>query len=135
MTRSITRTATIALAAAALAAPTASARPADTPPAFAKARRRDAAQAGHALARRHRRRDAGEAGPALARAPSTPATRPAPGGSSVNPRPRHPADGDRRPRYRLGDDRLGIAGSLLAIGAIAGIAGRTRRTARARIAA
>ena len=117
MTRSIIRTATIALAAAALAAPAASARPADAP-VFAKTT---------AAATQHKQDmrwpDAIDA-----------ATRPAPG-EQVNPRPDTPPTPTADRGTAWATIGIGIAGSLLAIGVIAGIAGRTRRTARARIAA
>jgi hypothetical protein len=101
----LTRTATIALATAALAAPAASARPADNPPAVAKA-------TANAFPTR----------PVIDRSPAKPQSDAA---------PQAPAD--------RGTDwttiAIGIAGSLLAVGAITAIAGRTRRSGRARITA
>jgi hypothetical protein len=135
MTRSIIRTATIAIAIAALAAPTALARP-DAPPAVAKTtaaakhkqdmRSADAIDAATrpALASQDlRSADAIDAAtrPALGSEPSTRA--------ATTPK----ASADRGIAWAT--IALGIAGSLLAVGAIAGIASRTRRTARARISA
>jgi len=125
MPSSIIRTITTAIAIAALAAPTALASPADTSPAVAKA----AAAAQHK--QYVRSPDAIDAAtrPPLAGPPTWP----------VNPQPITSA-----PTAKVADGGngvawatigLGIAGSLLAIGAIAGIAIRTRRTGRARIAA
>ena len=109
----ITRTATIALAAAALAAPTAIARPADTPPAAAAALQEQDLRSADAV-------DA--------------ATRPALGSEASTPADTAPtASVDRGIGWAT--IAIGIAGSLLAVGAIALIAGRTRRTARARITA
>ena len=117
----ITRTATIALAAAALAAPAASARPADMPPAIANA----AATAQPKQAERSA--DVGDY-------PTRPAQ-----GEQANPRP----DASTTAATRTPAERdiawttigIGIAGSLLALGAIVGIVKRTRRTGRARITA
>jgi hypothetical protein len=114
----LTRTATIALAAAALAAPTASARPADMPPAVSKA----AAAEQHKQARRSADANGFPTRPVIDRSPA-----------SSQP------DATRQPPADPGTNRatiaISIAGSLLAIGAIAGIANRTRRTARTRITA
>jgi hypothetical protein len=105
-----TRIATLALAAAALAAPTASARPVDMPPAVAQAA---AAEQYEQPAR------AAEADGFPTRSSQPDATR------------QTPAD----PGTNWATIAIGIAGGLLAVGAIALVAGRTRRTARARIAA
>jgi hypothetical protein len=116
MTRRIIRTATTALAIAALAAPTALARPADMPPSVAKA----TAAAQHEQAARS----------ATSEYPTRPAQ-----GEQANPRPEVPAQpiADRGIAWEtIG---LGIAGSLLALTAIAGIASRARRSGRARITA
>ena len=116
MPRSIIRTITTAIAIAALAAPTALARPADTPPAVAKA----AAATSHKQAR-------------LASAANEYPSRPAQG-EQANPRPEtapQPAADSGIAWSMIG---LGIAG-LLAAAAIAGIVGRTRHAARARITA
>jgi hypothetical protein len=129
MTRTIIRTATIALATAALAAPTALARPADTPPSAAAAlqeqdlRSADATDAATRPAPESqdlRTADAIDA-----------ATRPGVGSqASVRAHTTPRATADRGITWAT----IAI-GSLLAIGTIAGIAGRTRRTARARITA
>jgi hypothetical protein len=105
-----TRTATITLAAVALAAPTAIARPADTPPAAAAALQEQDLRSADAVDAATR--------PALESQASTPA--------DTTPT----ASVDRGIGWAT--IAIGIAGSLLAIGAIAG---RTRRTARARITA
>ena len=110
MTRTIVRAATIALAIAALAAPTAVARPDAAAPVALEARRPRTAQG-----RRQPFRD-------------TPDPRPEPRAAERTLL----AAGDRlgrtcRPRHRLGDDfGIGIAGSLLAVGAIALITNRMR---------
>jgi hypothetical protein len=121
MTRSIIRTATIALAAAALAAPAASARPADMPPAVAKA----------ATAAQHKQ---AERSAAVADYPTRPAQ-----GEQANPRPdatTTAATGALAERdiawTTIG---IGVAGSLLALGAIAGIVRHTRRSGRPRVTA
>ena len=112
----VTRTATIALAAAALTAPTASARPADTPPA-------NATEAAAAAAEHHQTRHSTDANgfanrPVIDRSPANThlatTTQPA-------------AD----PETNWTTIGFGIAGSLLAIGALAGIAYHARRTGRA----
>jgi hypothetical protein len=121
MTRRIIRTITTAIAITALAAPTAFARPADTPPAVAKA----AAAATQQQAARSA---------AVSDYPPRPAQ-----GEQANPRP----DATTTTATKALAERdiawttiaIGIAGTLLAIGAIAGITIRTRRTARARITA
>lgn len=115
-----TRTATIALAVAALAAPTASGRPADMPPAVAKA----AAAEQHKQARRSAETNGFPTRPVIDR-PSSPAS------SRPDAMPQAPAD----PGTNWATIAIGIAGSLLAVGAIAGIASRTRRAGRARITA
>ena len=117
----ITRSATIALAAAALAAPAASARPADMPPAVAKA----ATAEQHKQARRSA--DVGDY-------PTRPAQ-----GEQANPQPQTtttaattaPATRD----IAWTTIAIGVAGSLLALGALAAIARHTRRGGRARITA
>jgi hypothetical protein len=109
----LTRTATITLAAAALAAPTALARPADTPPAYAAAMQEQDLRSA----------DATDA-----------ATRPALGSQSDTPAATTPTTAVDR-GINWATIAIGIAGSLLAIGTIALIAGRTRRTARARTTA
>jgi hypothetical protein len=124
-----TRTATITLAAVALAAPTAIARPADTPPAAAAAlqeqdlRSADAVDAATRPALESQDLRSADAVDA--------ATRPALESQASTPADTTPtASVDRGIGWAT--IAIGIAGSLLAIGAIAG---RTRRTARARITA
>ena len=104
-----TRTATIALAAAALAAPTASARPADMPPAVAKA----AAVEQQKQARRSTDANGFPTRPVIDRSPAS---------SQPDATPQAPAD----PGTNWATIAIGIAGSLLAVGAIAGITNRTR---------
>ena len=127
MTRRIIRTATIAMAIAALAAPTALARPADTHSAVAKA----AAVAQHKQARLAADALGYPQRPVIDR-PSPPPTRP-----DITPKPT--PNITTKP---IADDgiagttiAIGIAGTLIAIGAIAGITSRTRRSGRARITA
>jgi hypothetical protein len=128
MTRSIIRTITTAIAIAALAAPTALARPADTPPAVAKA----AAAAQHKQARLAADADGFPTRPVIDR-PSAPPT----GRPDITPKPAP----NVAPKPVADDGiawttiAIGIAGTLLAIGAIAGITTRTRRTGRTRITA
>jgi hypothetical protein len=144
----ITRTATLALAAAALAAPTASARPADTPPAAAKAasvehkQARRSASAGtqskqdpiadiHAPLARVAAANARAQDPARRRLPGPPTW-------PVNPQPITPSHTVNNPASSAVHPTtigLGIAASLLAIAGIAGIAQRSRRVQRARITA
>jgi len=136
MPRSIIRTITTAIAIAALAAPTALARPADTPPAVAKtaaavqhkqdARSPDAidAAAKHEQDARSAAIDGYSERPMIDR-PSAP--------SNSRPDTSSKAAADHGIAWTTIGFR--IAGSLLAIGAIAGIASRARRTGRARIAA
>jgi hypothetical protein len=124
MTRRIIRTATIAIAIAAFAAPTALARPADMPPAVAKA----AAATKHKQDARSAETDGFPTRPVIDR-PSPPPARPDITPEPVTPKP--VAD-DSVAWTTIG---LGIAGGLLAIGAIATIATRTRRTGRTRITA
>jgi hypothetical protein len=126
----LTRIATITLAAAALAAPTALARPADTPPASAAAmqeqdlRSADATDAATRPALESQDLRSADAVDA--------ATQPAPGSQATTRAATTPtAAVDRGISWAT--IAIGIAGSLLAIGAVALIAGRTRRTARARI--
>jgi hypothetical protein len=119
LSSTITRTATIALAIAALAAPTALARPDSMPPTVAKA----AATAQPKQAERSA---------AVSDYPTGPWQ-----GEQAIPRPettttaatQAPAERD----IAWTTIGIGIAGSLLALGAIAGIVKRTRRSARARI--
>jgi hypothetical protein len=153
MTRRIVRTAATAMALAALAAPTALARPADMPPAVAKA----AAAAQHkqelrspdaidAATRQNKQDPIADIHAPLARAVTnssgataggqyTPGAIPA----VSEPRPITPARAVQAPDSSSGVSLtaigLGIAGSLLAIVAIAGIVSRSRRIGRARIAA
>jgi hypothetical protein len=146
MPRSIIRTATTAIAIAALAAPTALARPVDTPPAVAKA----AAAAKYKQEARSHEENVGAYTPGAIPAVSYPsgatadnsATRPSVPGPPrwpVNPQPINPVPAIHASDTGGGLDwttiGLGIAGSLLAIGAIAGTTRRTRRTGRTRIAA
>ena len=125
MTRSIIRTATIAIAIAALAAPTALARP-DAPPAVTKAEHQEDARSPDAI-------DAATRDEQNLRSPDAidAATRPALCSQANPPLDATPqATADPGPAWTtIG---IGVAASLLAIGAIAGIASRTRR---ARIAA
>jgi hypothetical protein len=119
MPRSIIRTVTAAFAIAALAAPTALARPADMPPAVAKA----AAAEQHKQAR-------------LAQLQTYP-TRPAQG-EQANPRPEPTTTAKlTAPTARDSDSTtigLGITAALLALATIAGITHHTRIT-RARVTA
>ncbi len=137
MPRRIIRTATIAIATAALAAPAALARP-DAPPAVAKttlaakhnqdARSPDATDAAAANPRDVRSPDAPHQGPWSSLASGPPS---APPNSRSQLTPKATTD----PGLDWATITLGVAGSLLAVSAIAGIASRTRRTARARITA
>ena len=119
MPRSIIRTVTTAIAIAALAAPTALARPADMPPAVAKA----TAAVQHKQAR-------------LAQLQTYP-TRPAQG-EQANPRPELTTTATlTAPAERDSDWTtigLGIAAALLAVAAIAGVTHHTR-SGRARVTA
>ena len=128
MPRSIIRTATTAIAIAALAAPSALARPADMPPAVTKA----AAAAQRTQDVRSADADGFPTRPVIDRPSAPPTAR-----AEVTPKPVR--DVTRTP---VADDGIasttiavGIAGALLAIGAIAGIMSRTRRTGRTRITA
>jgi hypothetical protein len=124
MTRSIIRTViiaiAIAIATAALAAPTAFARPADMPPAVAKA----------AAAEQHKQARLAQVNPY----PTRPAQ-----GEQANPRPQPtmtaalsaPAERD----IAWTTIALGIGASLLALVAIGGTVKRTRRSGRARVTA
>jgi hypothetical protein len=120
---SLTRTATIAMAIAAFAAPTAFARPADMPPAVAKA----ATAAQHKQA--ERTADVGDY-------PTRPAQ-----GEQANPRPAGTttaatgALADRDIAWTTIGIGIGVAGSLLALGAIAGNVRHTRRSGRPRVTA
>ena len=125
MPRSIIRTAITAIAIAALAAPTALARP-DAPPAVNKVEHNQDARSPDAI-------DAATRDEQNLRSPDTidAATRPTLG-SQANP----PLDATTQATADSGiawtTIGIGVAASLLAIGAVAGIASRTRR---ARIAA
>jgi hypothetical protein len=119
MTRRIIRTATTAIAIAALAAPTALARP-DAPPAAAKIN----AAATRTQDVRSADTDSYPTRPVLDRPSAPPTARP-----EITPKP--VAD-DGTPWTTIA---IAIVGSLLAIGAIAGITSRTRRTGRPRITA
>jgi hypothetical protein len=153
MPRSIIRTATTAIAIAALAAPTALARPDAPPAAVAKA-----TVAQNQQDARSHEENVGAYTPGATPAVSyrsggahTPGATPAvsyrsggaytPGATPAvsYPRPVAPARAVHAPDSSSGVSTttiwLGIAGSLLAIGAIAGMTRRTRRTGRARIAA
>jgi hypothetical protein len=118
---SLTRTATIAMAIAALAAPTAFARPADMPPAVAKAA---------AAAEQHKQARLAQVNPY----PTRPAQ-----GEQANPRPEPtmtaalsaPAERD----IAWTTIALGIGASMLALAAIGGTVKRTRRGGRARVSA
>jgi hypothetical protein len=128
MPRSIIRTITTAIAIAALVAPSALARPADTPPAVAKA----AAAAKRTQDARSADADGFPTRPVIDRPSAPPTAR-----AEVTPQPVR----DVTPQPAADDGiawttiAIGIAGGLLAIGAIAGITTRTRRTARTRITA
>jgi hypothetical protein len=116
MPRRIIRTITTAIAIAALAAPTALARPADMPPAVAKATAQDKQDA---------RSDVDEfpTRPVIDR-PSAPPTarRDIPPQSALGSTPQPAADDG------IAWTTIAIAGGLLAIGAIAAVTTRTRRT-------
>jgi hypothetical protein len=131
----ITRTATIALAAGALAAPTASARPAETPPAAAKAASADQ----HRQARRSAAAGTqSKQHPIAAVQPATRRRLPGPPTWPVNPQPITPARGVNNPASSDVNPTtigLGIAASLLAIAGVAGLARRSRRVQRARVTA
>jgi hypothetical protein len=141
MPRSIIRTATTAIAIVALAAPTALARPTDTPPAVAKA----TAAAKHEQDARSPDATDAATRPMVDRPSSSAAdsaTRPPLAGPPtwpVNPQPITSAPAAKVTDGGNGVDwttiGLGIAGSLLAIGAIAGITSRSRRSGRAHITA
>jgi hypothetical protein len=153
MTRSIIRTATIAIAIAALAAPTALARP-DAPPAETKAaaakhsqhaRSPDAIDAA-ANPRDVRSPDAPHQGPWSSLPGTSPPAQelnptptkrlPGPPTWPVNPQPINPVPANHASNTGGGLDwttiAIGVATGLLAIGAIAS---RTRRIGRARITA
>jgi hypothetical protein len=120
MPRSIIRTVTIAIAIAALAAPAAFARPAEMPPAVAKA----------AAAEQHKQARLAQINPY----PTRPAQ-----GEQANPRPEPtvttasvaPVERD----IAWTTIAFAIAGGMLALAAIAGIVRHTRRSERARITA
>ena len=120
---SITRIATIALAAVALTAPAASARPAEAPPATAAAQDKQSLRSSDANRAGSRHKRAG-----LRTAREYP-TRPAQGelaNARLDTSLQAPAD----PGIAWTTIAIGIAGALLALGAIASL---TRRTGRARI--
>ena len=120
MPRSIIRTLTTAIAIAALAAPSALARPADTPPAVVKA----AAAEQHTQVRGYPQR------PVIDRPSYPPDTRPAtPSTTQPAATPSTPEDPGSN-----GITIAGIAAALLALAAIAGITHHTR-SAGARITA
>jgi hypothetical protein len=154
LTSVLTRPATIALAAAAFVAPAASARPADTRPANAT---EAATAAAAAVEHKDARRPANAAEAAAAAAEHTTA-RPADANAGSRQRhagigaargyPARPAQGkqanpraDSSPQAPI--DRgiawttiaIGLAGSLLAVGAIAGIAVHARHAGHAHIRA
>ena len=122
-----TRTATITLAAAALAAPTAIARPTDTPPIATAAVQEQDLRSPDARDAAARPRDAREAAAWPLPGPPTWPTNPQP----INSAPAAEAT-DSGNGIAWATIAIGIAAGLLAVGAIAG---RTRRTARARITA
>src|SRR5829696_6762999 len=137
MTRRIIRTATTAIALMALAAPTALARPADIPPAVAKA----AAAAQHEqdlrapdavdAATSHKQAGHAYATSGHPYATSGYPTRP-PQGEQISPRPDTPPQAPADPSVAWKLIGLGIAGILAA--AIAVLVSRTRRSWRSRIA-
>ena len=118
MPRNIIRTAATAIAIAALAAPTALARPADMLPAGAKA----AAAAQNKQDARSADADGFPTRPVIDRSPAN---------LQRDATPQAPTD----PGSNWTTIAIGIAGSLLALGAITGITSRTRRSGRARITA
>jgi hypothetical protein len=109
MTRTIVRTATIALATAALAAPTALARPDALPP---------TASAQHSQSARPLAGNRFAARPILDRSPAQPSR------ASSPPVTVSVAPADRGIDWAT--IAIGIAGSLLAVGAVAGDTNRTR---------
>ena len=126
MTRPLVRTATVALATAAFAAPSALARP-DVSPPVAK----PTVPAQHKQGARPADTNRFATRPVLDRPSTSPNSRPS--------RPSSPpvtvsvAPADRGIDWAtIG---IGVGASLLAFGAIAGIAGRTRRSGRARVTA
>jgi hypothetical protein len=131
-----TRTATIALAATALAAPAASARPADMPPALAEttAAAQDQQDLRSADAIDAATRPALDSQDLRSADAIDAATRPALD-SQANTRAHTTPKASAERSMAWATIAIGIAGSLLALGIIAGIASRTRRTARARITA
>jgi hypothetical protein len=145
----ITRTATIALAAGALAAPTASARPAETPPAAAKAASADQhkqARGPVSASTQSKQDPIADIHAPLARVAAAnaraqdPARRRLPGPPTwpVNPQPITPAHAVNNPASSGVNPTtigLGIAGSLLAIAGVAGLARRSRRVQRTRVTA
>jgi hypothetical protein len=116
MSRSIIGTAAIAIATTALAVPAALARPAETPPAVAKA----AVVEQQRQARLRRNADEFPTRPVIDR-PSYP----------PNAQPTSTPDDPGTSWITI----VGIAASLLAIGSVAAITTRTRRTHRTRITA
>jgi len=142
MTRRIIRTATTAIAIAALAAPTALARPADTSPAVAKAADATQEQDARSPDARGGMYTPG-ASPAVSYTSGTNSEsappQPGPPTWPTDPEPITTATAGNASHGESGVDwttiGLGIAGSMLVLGAIAGITSRTRRSGRARIAA
>jgi hypothetical protein len=137
-----TRTATIALAAAALAAPTALARPADVPPPDANA----TGAAHHEQNGRTQDTNVGTYTPGAIPAVSYPSGATADGAYTPGatpavsqPRPSTPARAVQAPDSRSGVGSttigLGIAGCLIALAGVVGIARRSRRVERARLTA
>ena len=116
MPRSIIRTVTIAIATAALAAPTALARPAEAPPAVAKA----------ATAEQHKKARLAQVNPY----PTRPAQ-----GEQANPRPEPTATTASVAPVERDIAWTTIAGGMLALAAIGGIVRHSRRGGRARISA
>jgi hypothetical protein len=130
MSRRIISTATLAIAIAALAAPAALARPADTPPAAATQEQEARPDAIDGYSQRP-----------MNDRPSAPSAPPQPGPPTwpTDPEPISSARAGSASHDEGGVDwttiGVGIAGSLLVLGAIAGITSRARRSGRARIAA
>jgi hypothetical protein len=116
MTRSILRTATTAIAIAALAAPTALARPADMPPAVAKT----------AAAEQHKQARLAQINPY----PTRPAQ-----GEQANPRPEPTTTAAPNAPAERDIPWTTIAIWLTALAAIAGIIRHTRHSGRTRVTA
>lgn len=127
MTRPLVRTATVALATAAFAAPSALAQPLYVSPSVAK----PAAPAQHKQGARPADTNRFATRPVLDRPSTSPHSRP--NRPSSPPVTVSVAPADRGIDWAtIG---IGVGASLLAFGAIAGIAGRTRRSGRARVTA